>query len=152
MTQVLGFRCWLFGSRGCHSRVRADSNAASAGKTLLTNHSVPSHYIRIMFLQRFIASVLLLAMTLVMAGAVMHAHEHGHEEETTRLVVSPLGDHEDGAAECSLCKVTKERVTVANAEVTFVVTYCVVQMRPLVQNLISDRCPQERTGRAPPRG
>jgi hypothetical protein len=109
------------------------------------------HYLRAMFL-RITASVLLACMTLVMAGAVMHAHEHGHEEETTRLLVSPLGDHEDGAAECSLCKVTKERVTVANAEVTFVVTYCVVQMRPFVQNLISDRCPQERTGRAPPRG
>ena len=105
-----------------------------------------------MFLQRFIALLLLLAMTLVMAGAVVHAHEHGHEDETTRLVVSPVGEHEEGAAECSLCKVTKERVTMADASVAFVVGYSVVPMSPLVRNLISDRCPQERTGRAPPRG
>lgn len=105
-----------------------------------------------MFLQRFIALLLLLAMTLVMAGAVVHAHEHGHAEETTQVVVSPVGEHEHGAAECSLCKVTKERVTMADADVTFVVSYSVVPMSPLVRNLISDRCPQERTGRAPPRG
>ena len=103
-----------------------------------------------MFLRRFIASMLLLAMTLVMAGTVVHAHEHG--ENHAHEVVLPAGDHEDGAVECSLCKVTKERVTLAAARVTFSVTYCVLQMRPFVRNLISDRCPQERTGRAPPRG
>lgn len=103
-----------------------------------------------MFLQRFIASMLLLAMTLVMAGAVVHAHEH--VEERTKQFISPVGDHQDGAVECALCKVTKERVTMANADVTFVVSYSVVPMGPLVRNLISDRCPQERTGRAPPRG
>ncbi len=119
---------------------------------MCTQYPVPSTYICTMFFQRFIASVLLLAMTLVMAGAVVHAHEHGHEDETARLVVSPVGEHEDGAAECSLCKVTKERVTMADANVAFVVSYSVVPMSPLVRNLISDRCPQERTGRAPPRG
>ncbi len=116
------------------------------------SNSVTRHYISAVFFQRIIASMLLLAMTLVMAGVVVHAHEHGHMEETARLVVSPVGEHEDGAAECSLCKVTKERVTMADTNVAFVVGYSVVPMSPLVRNLISDRCPQERTGRAPPRG
>ncbi len=103
-----------------------------------------------MFLRRIIASVLLLAMTLVMAGAVVHAHEH--VEVPMRETVMPAGEHEDGAVECALCKVTKERVTMADASVAFVVGYSVVPMSPLVRNLISDRCPQKRTGRAPPRG
>lgn len=103
-----------------------------------------------MFLRRIIASVLLLAMTLVMAGAVVHAHEH--VDTPVRETVVPAGEHEDGAVECALCKVTKERVMISDFAVTFVVQSCGVQREPLVRNLISDRCPQERTGRAPPQG
>jgi hypothetical protein len=107
------------------------------------------HYLRAMFL-RITASVLLACMTLVMGVAAVHTHEH--HDEPTHEVVSAVGGHHEQVSVCALCKVTKERaeVSVCNLDVAWVPSDTCTP--PFVRNLVSDRCPQERTGRAPPQG
>ena len=102
-----------------------------------------------MFL-RITASVLFACMTFVMGVAAVHTHQH--HNAPTHDVVSAVGGHHEQVSVCALCKVTKERAEFSecNLEVAWVqIDKCTP---PIVSNLVSDRCPQERTGRAPPQG
>ncbi|MBU3699700.1 MAG: hypothetical protein FGM33_06785 [Candidatus Kapabacteria bacterium] len=102
-----------------------------------------------MFL-RITATVLLACMTVVMGAAAVHTHQH--HDEPTHEVVSAVGDHHEESSVCALCKVTKERAALSECCLDVARVPSKACITPAVKNLVSDRCPVIRTGRAPPRG
>ncbi|HLP29349.1 MAG TPA: hypothetical protein VK147_11970 [Candidatus Didemnitutus sp.] len=96
---------------------------------------------------RIIASLLLNAFLLVAGASAMHVHA-GVIGSSAAIEAST--DHDDGG--CSFCHVVKERIAVVD-NIEEYTTLCVIERHdPVVARMISDRCPLEAAGRAPPRG
>ncbi len=95
---------------------------------------------------RPLATILLACFLLVLSGGALHAH--GSE----LLQAEQLEQCHDADAHdaCALCDVTKD----ANVAVVFE-HHLVIDMvgsahEPLIANMVSDRCPLQQPGRAPP--
>lgn len=96
---------------------------------------------------RIIATLLLNAFLLVAGASAMHVHA-GVIGAPTAIEAST--DHDDGG--CSFCQVVKERIAVVDTIEEYT-TLCVVERHDqVVVRKISDRCPLETAGRAPPQG
>ncbi|MBK6419284.1 MAG: hypothetical protein IPM83_06260 [Ignavibacteria bacterium] len=100
-----------------------------------------------MSFRKSIAIFLLNAFLLVAGASAMHMHA-GVIGAPAAIEAST--DHDDGG--CSFCHVVKERIAVVD-DIEEYTTLSVVCCRELVAaRMISDRCPLETAGRAPPRG
>jgi hypothetical protein len=96
---------------------------------------------------RFIAAVLLNAFLLVAGASAMHVHAG---VIAAPRAIKASADHDDGG--CSFCKAVKERVAVVDTIEEYTTLGVVERHDQVVVRMISDRCPLETAGRAPPRG
>lgn len=97
---------------------------------------------------RIIAAILLNAFLLVAGASAMHMHETVIGAPATFEVGTDHGD--DGG--CSFCHVVKERISVVDDIEEYTTLSVVGHCEQIVARMISDRCPLETAGRAPPRG
>ena len=77
----------------------------------------------------------------------MHIHA---EVIGAPTAIETSADHDDGG--CSFCNAVKERIAVVDNVEECCTTLCVIERHDqVVACKISDRCPLETAGRAPPR-
>ncbi|MCX6139646.1 MAG: hypothetical protein NTX15_02255 [Candidatus Kapabacteria bacterium] len=101
-----------------------------------------------MSFQKTIAVLLLSTFLLVVGASAVHTHSSAVDALDT--VETSVGHSHAGG--CSFCHVVKERVAVVDTIEEYT-TLCVVERHDqVVVRMISDRCPLETAGRAPPLG
>lgn len=100
-----------------------------------------------MIVQRIISIVVLVAFTLVTGAAAVHVHEDHATQKTT---LTSASDDTPGSSDCGFCHVVKERATTTQHHTVVYQTAALTVQHPVVANLVSDQCPLQVAGRAPP--
>lgn len=95
---------------------------------------------------RILATILLVCFTLVLSAGAVHAHG---EELLQAEQVEQCHDS-DAHDACALCDATKDVHVAVVVDHRVDVTTVSDAHEPLIANSISDRCPLQQPGRAPP--
>jgi hypothetical protein len=95
---------------------------------------------------RPLATIVLLCFVLVLSAGALHAHGG----EIFKAEHIEQCHHDEAHDACALCDVTKDVHTAIVFEHHVVIDMVGTAHEPLIANMVSDRCPLQQPGRAPP--